>query len=116
MSQYYRMPPQNQNNDQRQTQQQNTAAPKQTMGKMIFKIALGAIIIVVGLEDLFTDFFSSLVMIIVGAAFVAWGLIPYLEEKRRQKTEETEKILNAKVPGFDEEDEAEKLAKKYYDK
>ena len=110
------MPPQDQNKDQRQTQQQNAAAPKQTMGKMIFKIALGAIIVIMGLEELFSDFFSSLVMIVVGAAFIAWGLIPYLEEKRRQQAEETEKILNAKVPGFDEEDEAEKLAKKYSDK
>ena len=109
MSKVYHVPPQGPDRGQ---QQQNT--PKTpSLGVTIAKVAVGAMFIVIGLEDLFTDFSGTMIGIIIGAALIAWGLIPYREAKRRQQAEETEKILSTPVPDFDEEDEAEMLAKKY---
>ena len=114
MGRVYHVPPQDPRRDPRQDQQ--NVPKKQTSGKMIAKIAIGAICIIVGLDDIFTDFTFFLFCLVIGLAFIAWGLVPYLEEKRREKAEETEKILNSHVPGLDEEDEAERLAKKYSNK
>ena len=112
MAKYYHVPPQGPGRDPRQPQQENT--PKTpSLGVTIAKVAVGAMFIVVGLDDLFTDFSGTMIGIIIGAALIAWGLIPYFEAKRRKQTEETEKILNTPVPDFEEEDEAERLAKKY---
>ena len=89
-----------------------------SLGKTIAKIAIGACFIAVGLEDVFGDFSGFLVAVIIGAALIAWGLIPYLQAVRAEKKEEAERILSTPFPKTEdaEEDEAEKLAKKYYNK
>ena len=88
-----------------------------SLGKTIAKIAVGAIIIIVGLEDIW-DFTFFLTCVVIGAAFIAWGLIPYLQAVRAEKKAETERILSTPFPKAEqkEEDEAERLAKKYYNK
>ena len=91
---------------------QQNAQP--TLGKTIAKIAVGAIIIVIGLEDIFTDFTFFLFTFIIGAALIAWGLIPYMQARRKEKEEEVERILNTPLKKEEEMDEAERLAQKYY--
>ena len=88
---------------------------KPSLGKTIFKVAIGLICIVIGLDDA-KDLSFFLFCFVIGAAFIAWGLIPYFEAKKKAKQEETEAILNAPFPGEpeEEEDEAERLARKYY--
>ena len=80
---------------------------------MIFKVALGAIFIVIGLDDV-SDTTFLLFCFVLGLAFIAWGLVPYLQARRHEKIEETERILNTPIKGHDEKDEAERLAEKYY--
>ena len=88
-----------------------------SLGKTIAKIAIGAIIAIVGLDDI-SDLTFFLTCVVIGAAFIAWGLIPYLQAVRAEKQEQTERILRAPFPKPDQpaEDEAERLAKKYYNK
>ena len=90
---------------------------KPSLGKTIAKIAVGALFIVVGLDDI-GDFTYFLFALVIGLALIAWGLIPYLEYKRKERAEETERILSTPIRKADqeEEDEAEKLAKKYNNK
>lgn len=83
-----------------------------TLGKTIAKIAVGACFIAVGLDDLPGDLSGFLIGLIVGAALIAWGLIPYYQARRREKQEETERILSKPLKP-EEKDEAERLAEKY---
>ena len=116
MAKYYHVPPQGpEKRPQQEPHRQNAAAAVPSIGKTIAKVAAGALFIIVGLDD-FRDFTFFMFCFVIGAALIAWGLIPYIEAKRKEKTEETEKILNTPVPDFEEEDEAERLAKKYYNK
>ena len=114
MAKYYHMPqqPPNRRPDQNQAGIEKT----RTMSLLIIKSIVGLIFIVAGLKSFSSSFVYFVVYLIIGVALIAWGLTPYLEEQRNRKAEETEKILSAKVPGFEEEDEAEKLAKKYTDR
>ena len=98
--------------------QQNSGDSMPSLGKTIAKVAIGACFVAVGLEDIFTDFSGTMIGIIIGIALIAWGLIPYMEAKRKLQAEETERILKTPFPNSeeDEEDEAERLAKKYYNK
>ena len=92
--------------------------PKQpSIGLTIAKVAVGAIFIIIGLDD-FRDFTFFMFCFVIGAALIAWGLIPYFQAKRNAEMEETERILSTPFPGPGdaEEDEAERLAKKYYNK
>ena len=99
----------------RKDDQQSEKTP--SLGRTIAKVAVGAVIAVVGLDDLAeADISGFLIFLIIGAAFIAWGLIPYLQAKKKEKQEETEAILNAPFPGEKEKDEAEILAEKYYNK
>ena len=113
MSQYYRVPPQDPKNRPGQNDTQKTPS----LGKTIAKVAVGALIIIVGLDD-FRDFTFFMFCLVIGAAFIVWGLVPYLQALRKAKQEETERILGTPFPGQgkEEEDEAERLAKKYYNK
>ena len=102
--------------DHRQTNSQTEQSAVPSLGKTIAKIAVGAIVIAVGLEDVFSDFTGFLIALIIGAALIAWGLIPYYQQVKKAKAEETERILRTPVEKFDEKDEAERLAEKYYNK
>ena len=88
-----------------------------SLGKTIAKIAVGAIFVIIGLDDLY-DLTFFLTCLVIGAALIAWGLIPYLQAVRAERRAETERILSTPFPKPDQpaEDEAEKLAKKYYNK
>ena len=90
-----------------------SVAKTRTLSMAIIKSVVGLIFVVAGLKSFPSDLIYFVVYLIIGLALIAWGVKPYLEELRRNKAEETEKILSSKVPGLDEEDEAEKLAKKY---
>ncbi|MBR3302126.1 MAG: hypothetical protein IKI73_05645 [Firmicutes bacterium] len=113
MSRYNHVPPQGPNN----RPQQNSAPKMPSIGKTIAKVAVGALFIVIGLDD-FRDFTFFMFCLVIGAALIAWGLIPYMQAKRNAEKEETERILSTPFPGQGEaeEDEAERLAKKYYNK
>ena len=86
-----------------------------TLGKTIAKIAVGACIIAVGFDDLPGDFSGFLIALIVGAALIAWGLIPYYQARQKEKQEEIDSILRKPIKP-EEKDKAEKLAEKYYNK
>lgn len=113
MSQYYRVPPQ----DPKNRQGQNNSQKVPSIGKTIAKVAVGALFIVLGLDD-FRDLTFFMFCLVIGVALIAWGLIPYMQAKRNAEKEETERILSTPFPGQGEaeEDEAERLAKKYYNK
>ena len=110
MAKYYREPPQGPDNRPGQNRQQN----QPSVGKTIAKVAVGALFIIVGLDD-FRDFTFFMFCLVIGLALIAWGLIPYMQAKRSAEKEETERILSTPFPGQGdaEEDEAERLAKKY---
>ena len=104
------------NNDPRKQEQNDAAAPKTpSLGKTIAKIAIGACFIAVGLDDLPGDLSGFLIALIVGAALIAWGLIPYYQARQKEKQEEIDSILSKPIKP-EEKDEAEKLAEKYTDK
>jgi len=113
MARYYHVPPQGPNN----RPQQNNKPKMPSIGKTIAKVAVGALFIIIGLDD-FRDFTFFLFCLVIGAALIAWGLIPYFQAKKQAAEQETERILGTPFPGSgdDEEDEAERLAKKYYNK
>ncbi len=102
------------NDHNRQEQKPETSVP--SLGKTIAKVAAGAIVIAVGLEELFSDFTSFMIAFIIGAALIAWGLIPYYQQVKKAKEEEAERILSTPIKKFEEKDEAERLAEKYYNK
>ena len=98
---------------------------RQSMGVMIAKIAFGAVSIALGFDSGDPDWTGvhRATSIIVGLAFIAWGLLPYLnarriraERARQREMEQTEKILSVPLSEFGKEDlddKAEILAKQY---
>ena len=95
--------------------QQNNKAPAPktpSLGATIAKIAIGGCIIAVGVDDIPGDISGFLFALVIGLAFIAWGLIPYYQAKQREKQEEVERILSKPLKP-EEKDEAERLAEKY---
>lgn len=94
---------------------------KPRTGVTIFKIAFGLTFFAVSvayIQD--KDYGPMLFAWILGGAFIAWGIAPYLEARRIRKAEEKEldrRILETPLEQFGEEDpfadQAEKLAKHY---
>lgn len=74
---------------------------RQSMGAMIAKIAIGALFVLSSFGT--GEISSTLVGIVIGAALIAWGLLPYLkakkaaEEARNAMAAEAEKAANVKV-------------------
>ena len=93
--------------------QQDPKTP--SLGKTIAKIAVGACIIAVGLDEIPGSFSDFLIFLIIGAALIAWGLIPYYQARQKEKQEEVDRILSRPIKPEDKDD-AEKLAEKYYNK
>lgn len=83
-----------------------------SLGVTIAKIAIGGCVIAVGVDDLPHDLSGFLFAFVIGAAFIAWGLIPYYQARRREQQEQTERILSQPLKP-EEKDEAERLAEKY---
>lgn len=66
---------------------------RQSMGAMIAKIAIGALFVVVGFSELSPKtenggFGPFLVGLILGAALIAWGLLPWLKARREAQAAE----------------------------
>lgn len=81
---------------------------------MMIKGIIGALIIVGSLEELFSDMTAFLGGLVIGAGLIIWGVVPYMEYKKKEKDEEVEHILSTPINKLQEEDEAERLARKYY--
>ncbi len=96
--------------------QQGQGAPQKpktpSLGATIAKIAIGGCFIAVGVDDIPDDISGFLFTLVIGLAFIAWGLIPYYQAKQREKQEEVERILSKPLKP-EEKDEAERLAEKY---
>lgn len=82
-------------------ERERTTGMRQSMGAMVAKIAIGALFVISSFGTGRID--STLVGIIIGAALIAWGLLPYLkakkaaEEAHNEKVAEAEKAANMKV-------------------
>ena len=90
-----------------------------SVGGTIAKIAIGAFIIIVGSDEIGKDLEQFLIFLVLGLAFIAWGVIPavlYMKRKKAADAERMERILNAPFPGSAPKDDAELLAEKYYNK
>ena len=57
---------------------------RQSMGGMIAKLAIGAIFLLVALTNGELDAGGRIVGIVMGAALIAWGLLPYLKAKKEK--------------------------------
>ena len=96
----------------------------QSTGAMIFKIALGLMFVAVSFVYIADkDFIHLAVGLIMGGAFIAWGLLPYREERRLREAEEKardQRILETPLELFGDPNmvpgEAEKLAEHYEEK
>ncbi len=97
---------------------------RQSIGAMIIKIAFGAVSVALAFDsgDPEWTIVHKATSVIIGLAFIAWGLLPYLnarkiraERARQAEMEQTEKILSVPLSEFGKEDsdKAELLAKKY---
>ena len=86
-----------------------------SIGKVIAKVAIGCFIIIVGLDEI-ADITQFLLFLVLGLAFIAWGILPYIQAKREAKQEAAIRILETPFPGEKEKDAAEILAEKYYNK
>ena len=94
---------------------------KPRIGATIFKIAFGLSFFAVSIGYIPTKDYGPMVFAwIIGGAFIAWGIAPYLEARRIRKEEERardERILNTPLEKFGDQDpfadQAEELAKHY---
>ena len=85
------------------------------IGLVILKVAIGCFVIVVGLDDI-DDLTQFLIFVVLGLAFIAWGILPYVIAKKEIKKQEARMILEKPFPEDELKDEAEILAEKYYNK
>lgn len=58
---------------------------RQSMGGMIAKLAIGVIFLLVALTNGELDAGGRIVGIVIGAALIAWGLVPYLKAKKENE-------------------------------
>ena len=100
---------------------------RQSTGAMIAKIAFGLMFILVCFDDSedALSFGATMVGLCMGGALLAWGLLPYLEARRKRKAREateeaarTAQILNAPLRKFSDnggvsDEKVEQLAQKY---
>lgn len=75
---------------------------RQTNGAMVAKIFFGALFIVYGFvpnngEWSFSYFVTAL---LIGGALISWGLIPYINAKRKREHEEMKEILSIPLQTF----------------
>lgn len=87
--------------EQKAGERERATGMRQSMGAMIAKIAIGALFVLSSFGT--GEISSTLVGIVIGAALIAWGLLPYLkakkaaEEARNAMAAEAEKAANVKV-------------------
>ena len=100
---------------------------RQSRGAMIAKIAFGLMFIGICFDDSGEQlsFGGMVVGFCLGGALLAWGLLPYLEARRKRKAREaaeeaarTAQILNAPLRKFSDnggvsDEKVEQLAQKY---
>jgi hypothetical protein len=117
---YRREDPNEQKRREREANRQANPRRPRT-GVTIFKIAVGLSFFAISLayiED--RDYGPMLFAWVLGGAFIAWGIAPYVEAHRIKKEEERardERILNTPLEKFGDQDpfadQAEELAKHY---
>lgn len=100
------------NNGPRQQNDQASGPKAPSIGSTIVRIAIGGCIIATGIDDIPGDISGFLFTLVIGLAFIAWGVIPYCQARKKEKQEEIERILSKPLKP-EEKDEAERLAEKY---
>ena len=111
-------------NPSRADEREARTGMRQSRGAMIAKIVFGALFIWAGFDpsDGGWTFSYFVFCLILGCGMIAWGLLPYLEaRKKRQQEEEAKreeraaKILSVPLEKFGDGDakKAERLAEKY---
>ena len=89
------------NKERAADERERTTGMLQSTGAMIAKIAIGALFVISSFGT--GSIGSVLTGIVIGAALIAWGLLPYLqakkavEEAHKETVAEAEKAANVKV-------------------
>ena len=117
---YKRQDPREEKRRAREAKRQARKGKPRT-GVTIFKIAFGLMFFAVSIGYIPTKDYGPMVFAwIIGGAFIAWGIAPYLEARRLRIEEEKardERILNTPLEKFGDQDpfadQAEELAKHY---
>ncbi len=65
------------NNGPRQQNDQASGPKAPSIGSTIVRIAIGGCIIATGIDDIPGDISGFLFTLVIGLAFIAWGVIPY---------------------------------------
>ena len=100
------------NNGPRQQNDQASGPKAPSIGATIVRIAIGGCIIATGIDDIPGDISGFLFTLVIGLAFIAWGIIPYYQARQKEKQAEIDDILSRPLKP-EEKDEAERLAEKY---
>ena len=64
------------------SQSSNAPSKEKLFKSMMIKSTIGALFIVVSLEELLTDTTSFLVGLVIGGGLIIWGVVPYNEYKK----------------------------------
>ena len=94
----------------------NTPSRNRAFTIMMIKVVLGGVFIVSCADEISGEISVFLVGLVIGLGLIVWGIIPYLDYRRKEKNAEIERVLSTPISKLEEEDEAERLARKYYDK
>jgi len=88
---------------------------RQSFGAMVAKITIGLLFIVVMLDEIGTQTDAFIFSFIIGLAFIAWGLVPFILTWKNKKKQDIDELMAMPLYEY-EKDEAEKLAEKYENK
>ena len=82
---------------------------------VVIKVILGLFVIIVNADNPTHDITQLFIGVVIGGAIIAWGLVPYIAAKKRERQEAMIRYY-APMQEEEEKDEAELLAEKYYNK